>query len=283
MSDKEIRKEIITLFYDKLLDRKPDDAGMEFYVENDFFLETVYSSLKLSEEAEEKRAEKIRLEKEKAADIRLPITLAMFVKDNEDSIAMAIESAKPIVSEILIVDTGSTDKTPEICESLGARVYKIGFDGFDGFGNLRTVTMHLARQPFILMLDSDELILEEDYNLFLDLMDNPDVDAWGLPRKRWLDLEMTTQLEQDVYPDYQYRFIRNETHIYYERRVHEIIAGTDKTCEAPDGPHIHHFQDAFKSGNKLIERNNMYKELQEKDILEGVQHTEKAVQDLDKR
>lgn len=278
MSDKEIRKEIITLFYDKLLDRKPDDAGMEFYVENDFFLETVYTSLKLSEEAEEKRVEKIRFEKEKVADIRLPITLAIFVKNVEDSVAMAINSVKPIVKEIVVLDTGSTDNSVQICKDLGALVYKCGFTNF---GDIRTLTARLAREEWVLGLDADEIILEEDWPKFKALVEQKGVDIWGLPRKRWADLEMTQQLEKEVQPDWQYRFFRNIPEIHYTRRVHEIIQGSDRRAEAEGGPCIQHFQDSFKSGSRLKERNSLYRDLYNKDVLEGIEHKGKPVEDID--
>lgn len=274
------RKEIVSKLYRELLGREADAGGLETYAYSDISLEAVYMSLYTSEEAKNYRKELENRERQKQLSKVLPITLAMFVKDNEDSVAMAIKSVKPVVSEIVVVDTGSTDKTPEICKGLGARVYKIGFTDF---GSIRTITGHLARQPWILGLDSDEVILEDDYDLLRKVIEDEDVDAWGLPRKRWLDLEMTTQLEKEVYPDFQYRLFRNNVNIYYKRRVHEVIAGTTRTNEAKEGPHIHHFQDVFKRDEKLKERNIQYKTLQKMDIEEGIKHTEKAVQELDER
>ena len=210
----------------------------------------------------------------------------MFVKDVEDSIEMAINSVKSIVSEIVIVDTGSSDRTVQICKDLGARVYNIKFDGFNGFGDLRTVTSHLSSEKFVLGLDGDEKILEEDLHKFKSLiqrMEEGDIDIAGLSRKRWADLGMTEQLEVEVFPDWQFRFYKNKPEIYFTRRVHEIIKGSDKIIEVLDGPVIQHFQDSFKSGSKLIQRNKQYKGLYDTDIKEGVEHKEKAVEGLDER
>ena len=69
--------------------------------------------------------------------------------------------------------------------------------------------------------------------------------------------------------------------IVYKRRIHEIIEGSDRRMEAEDGPCIQHFQDSFKSGDRLKERNQQYKKLQKLDISEGIKHMEKAVQDID--
>ena len=270
----EQRKLILQLLYTEILGRDADEGGLETYGDPALTIEAVYAILHSSEEAKNYRAKK----EKKAGGIKCPLTLAMFVKDNEDSVEMAIRSALPIVREVVVVDTGSSDNTVEICKSLGARVYEVGFSDF---GNIRTITGHLACQPWVLGLDSDETILEEDYPLFKKLTSNKDIDIWGLPRKRWLDLEMTTQLEEDVYPDLQYRLFRNKPEIIYERRIHEIIAGSDKRMESYEGPHIHHFQDAFKTGGRLKIRNEQYKRFQKLDIEEGIEHKEKAVQDID--
>lgn len=272
------REKIIEYIYRDLLGRGLDDAGRGAYLRAVAPLDVVYSEVYSSEEALEYRD---KLEQERIAsevNPKLPITLAMFVKDAEASVEMAIKSVLPIVSEVVVTDTGSIDKTVEICKDLGARVYKVGFSDF---GSIRTVAGHLARQPWVLGLDSDETILQEDLSKFRSLIYNSSVDVWGLPRKRWLDLEMTQQVEGGVYPDLQFRLFRNKPEIYYTRRVHEKVVCGGVVEPALDGPCIQHFQDVFKSGEKLKTRNQMYIELYNKDIAGGVVHEGLAVQPLD--
>lgn len=272
------RELAIKSFYRTVLGREADEPGLRFYVGADSSLELVYMSLYTSDEAENYRAYRRAQRRAATADITLPITLAMFVKDAADSVSMAINSVKSIVREVVVVDTGSVDNTVSICESLGARVYKVGFSDF---GSIRTITGHLAREEWVLGLDADEVILEEDFAVLRELVLQEDIDVWGLPRKRWLDLEMTQQVEKDVYPDLQFRLFRNKPEIYYKRRIHEVVAGTDKIEESLKGPHIHHFQDVFKQGDKLKERNKQYKKLYDLDIFEGIEHKGKAVEDID--
>ncbi len=52
------------------------------------------------------------------------ISLCMIVKNEEDNIGRCLESIKSIVDEIIVVDTGSTDRTIEIALSMGAKVYE---------------------------------------------------------------------------------------------------------------------------------------------------------------
>lgn len=202
----------------------------------------------------------------------LPITLAIFAKNNEDSIGICIASVIDHVSEIIVVNTGSSDATVSIAQSFGARVYHVGFSDF---GAIRTLTAHLARQPWVLGLDTDEIICSEEIEGLRSLIETTSVDVWGLPRRRWTDINRKQQVETEAYPDWQYRLIRNlPDKIYYTDRIHErlVVSNELKVLEAPMGPHIEHFQDVFKNGQRLRERNILYRKLYEEDLRCGIIH-----------
>jgi len=90
------------------------------------------------------------------------ISLCMIVKNEEDIIASCLEHAKPYVTEIIVVDTGSTDNTRGICEQHGARV--ITHEWKDDFADARNVALSHATSEWILVLDADELISETDFS-----------------------------------------------------------------------------------------------------------------------
>jgi len=208
----------------------------------------------------------------------LPITLAIFAKNNEDSIHLPIQSVYNLVSEIILVDTGSTDNTIKIAEKLGAKVYKVGFSDF---GSIRTLTVHLSTQPWILGLDSDEILCPEEVDSLRSLVYDTKVDVWGLPRRRWADIDMKNQVEKEAYPDYQYRLIRNNKEYYYSNRVHERLVCKGACIKKSEYPHIEHFQDVFKFGDKLKARNNFYKSLYDLDIKDGFTHSIPPVSSVD--
>lgn len=273
------RKLAIEAFYRDLLGREMDSSGVEAYVEDRSLpIEVVYMLIYSSDEAVRRRKD-LQLQLKKL-DGTFPITLAMIAKDCEDSVVMAINSIKSIVREVVVLDTGSTDNTASICRGLGARVYRCQFSDF---GNIRTIAAHLARQEWVFMLDADETILQSELHLFGKIIDDKAVDIIGLPRKRWADLEMTEQVEDWAYPDWQYRLFRNKPEIFFKRRVHELIDGSKRRKECPDGvgPTIQHFQDVFKRGNKLIERNKMYRNLYNEDVAEGIRHEGSPVEQID--
>lgn len=105
------------------------------------------------------------------------ISLCMIVRDEEQSLARCLSSVEGIADEIIIVDTGSTDRTKEIAKSFGAKVYD--FKWVDDFAAARNYSFSKATKEFILWLDADDVIEEADREKFLLLkkMIPPHVDS----------------------------------------------------------------------------------------------------------
>lgn len=181
------------------------------------------------------------------------ISLCTFVKNEELCITHMLKSVSEFVEEIIIVDTGSFDNTLKICKDFPkTRVYEIGFTDF---GKIRTITAHLAKQPWILLLDADETLSNPEK--LIELASVEEVEAYALPRKRWLDLAMTQQTETEAYPDWQVRFYKNDPRYIWKRELHEYFDGGVVTHKE-DGPVINHFQDVFKDEIRKKEREMQY-------------------------
>jgi glycosyltransferase involved in cell wall biosynthesis len=185
----------------------------------------------------------------------MKISLCSFIKNEESCIEQMICSVKDYVDEIVIVDTGSEDSTLDICRKYGARIYEVGFTDF---GKIRTLTAHLAREPWILMLDSDETL--EYPHLLKYLATSGQSDAYSFPRKRWLDLEKTRQTEIEAFPDPQVRFYKNNPNYVWRRELHEYFDGAAVT-HIDHGPVINHFHDIFHTPEKLAVRKVLYERL----------------------
>jgi glycosyltransferase involved in cell wall biosynthesis/predicted negative regulator of RcsB-dependent stress response len=84
------------------------------------------------------------------------IALCMIVKDEEATIERCLQSVRGLVSEINIVDTGSSDDTVRIAQRLGARVQTIPWN--DDFSHARNISLDMARSEWILVLDADEVL-----------------------------------------------------------------------------------------------------------------------------
>jgi glycosyltransferase involved in cell wall biosynthesis len=91
----------------------------------------------------------------------------MIVKNEEAVIARCLSSAKDIADEIIIVDTGSIDDTKNIALKFTDNVYD--FEWIDDFSAARNYSFSKAAKDYILWLDADDVILEEDRVKFLNL------------------------------------------------------------------------------------------------------------------
>src|SRR3954451_13786724 len=88
----------------------------------------------------------------------LPISCYVRTLNEERTIGRCIEAAKLVASDIVIVDSGSTDRTVEVAESLGARVFRqawLGNGGEKRFGEEQ------CRFDWLLDLDADEVVSAE--------------------------------------------------------------------------------------------------------------------------
>ena len=107
----------------------------------------------------------------------ITISLCMIVKNEEDTLARCIRSVKDIADEIIIVDTGSTDKTRQIASGLTDHVYD--FEWIDDFSAARNFAYSKATKEYILILDADDVVLAEDRKKFKKLKKtlDPSVDV----------------------------------------------------------------------------------------------------------
>ena len=86
----------------------------------------------------------------------LAMSLCMIAKDEEDTIAKALETMKDIADEIIVVDTGSSDRTGEIAGDYGGKVIEAPWD--DDFSAVRNIALREARGDYVFVLDGDEFI-----------------------------------------------------------------------------------------------------------------------------
>jgi glycosyltransferase involved in cell wall biosynthesis len=90
----------------------------------------------------------------------LTLSLCMIVRDEEEMLPQCLEAVAPVVDEIVIVDTGSKDRTIEIARSFGARVIEREWTG--SFADARNASFDAATGDWLLYLDADEVLVSED-------------------------------------------------------------------------------------------------------------------------
>lgn len=142
------------------------------------------------------------------------ISLCMIAKNEEKHIARCIESAKPFVDQIVVVDTGSTDFTVEIAEGLGAEVYHHIWQ--DDFALARNQSLEYATGDWILFLDCDEALQPETAPMLREAAQN---DAY---QGYWVNITNMFN-EQPSTTFTGFRLFRNNPLHRFEVPIHEQI------------------------------------------------------------
>ena len=112
--------------------------------------------------------ERVRKIKKTVSSKKPGVSLCMIVKDEEANLPRCLASVKPIVDEIIVIDTGSTDRTMDIAEFFGAKVYEFEWNG--NFAEARNFSLSKAKGNWILIMDADEKISPQDYKRFRKLV-----------------------------------------------------------------------------------------------------------------
>src|SRR5919199_6137275 len=89
----------------------------------------------------------------------MELSLCMIVKNEEASLPQCLRSVKDAVDEMVIVDTGSCDRTVELAQEFGARVYH--FEWCNDFSAARNEALKYMQGKWVLVLDADEVLTPE--------------------------------------------------------------------------------------------------------------------------
>src|SRR5262245_26667700 len=107
------------------------------------------------------------------------VSLCMIVRDEEEVLGRCLASVADVVDEIIIVDTGSRDRTPAIARTFGARVEP--FRWRDDFAAASNQSFSLATSDWILWLDADDVLLPEARDGLAALKARLERDVYYLP------------------------------------------------------------------------------------------------------
>ncbi len=180
----------------------------------------------------------------------------MIVKNEEKHLARCLASVKPMVDEIVIVDTGSSDRTKDIAAVFGATVFTL--DWRDDYGQARNYALSKANGEWILILDADEVIAASDHEIILNCTNqmhgencaysfitrnythDVGVEGWHANDGEYLQ----ETAGSGWYPSEKVRLFPNDDRFRFENAVHELVepslrrAGvTIKKCPVP----VHHY------------------------------------------
>ncbi|MCW2977723.1 MAG: glycosyltransferase [Actinomycetia bacterium] len=145
----------------------------------------------------------------------LTLSLVMIVKDEEEMLPGCLAAVRDAVDEMIVVDTGSTDRTVEIAESFGATVVDFPWNG--SFADARNVSLERATSDWVLYLDADEHMIPEDAAQLRTLLGRTWREAFYLVETNYTGGEDSGSSVAHL----ALRLFRNRPEYRFEGRVHE--------------------------------------------------------------
>ncbi len=183
----------------------------------------------------------------------MKISAVINTYNEESNLPRCLNAVLGVVSEIVIVDMGSTDQTLKIAKQFGARIYKHPYVGY--VEPARNLGLEKAKGDWILLLDADELISDFLLQKLIGLAQNGAYQFVRIPRKniifdKWIG-------HTGWWPDYQIRFFKKNA-VSWGEEIHSIPltqgSGFDLSIEEKNALTHYHYQTI----SQFIERMNRY-------------------------
>jgi tetratricopeptide (TPR) repeat protein len=156
----------------------------------------------------------------------MKLSLCMIVKDEEKLLSHCLQSVQGLVDQIVVVDTGSCDRTLPIAQSHGAEVYT--FAWCDDFAAARNASLQYVTGDWVLVLDADETLVPEMIPQLKQAIRQPDLLVVTLLRRE-------IGAKQSPYTRMS-RLFRNHPQIQFHRPYHELIDDSVVALQAQE-PH----------------------------------------------
>lgn len=149
----------------------------------------------------------------------MKLSACLIVKDEEATLARCLNCIKHIADEIVVVDTGSTDKTVKIARRFTQKVYF--FEWIDDFSAARNYSLKMASGDYLLWLDADDVITKSNAKKIRKLVDEGGFDMAFLKYACAFEGGKPTFL-------YMRERIIKRGKFQFEGEVHEAIAPSGK-------------------------------------------------------
>ena len=146
------------------------------------------------------------------------LSLCMIVKNEDDVLGRCLKSVEGIFDEIIIVDTGSTDRTKEIALQFTTHVYD--FKWCDYFSAARNFSFSKATMEYTMWLDADDVVCEWNRDMLYKLKNTltPEIDIVMMK----YDVAFDSQ-GNPTYSYYRERIFKTAKNYRWKGEVHEVI------------------------------------------------------------
>lgn len=199
----------------------------------------------------------------------MKLSACVIIRNEEKNIATWLGSMKKLADEMIVVDTGSTDRSVEIAEQAGARIFYHAWQ--NDFAAAKNYALDQARGDWILFLDADEYFSPQTIDkvrpLLKEIEKSPKPIVGVICRLINIDKDQNNRFTGAIF---QLRILKNNANLRYEGNIHErIICRQKSPHEMFVSSEIVIFHTGYSSSivQKKLERNLNF--LREKEALEG--------------
>ncbi|MCP4414036.1 MAG: glycosyltransferase family 2 protein, partial [Gammaproteobacteria bacterium] len=200
------------------------------------------------------------------SDSNPTISLCMIVKNEEELLPTCLESIRNYVDEIIIVDTGSIDRTVEVATKYNTKIFHHPWE--NSFSKARNYSLKHATCDWILILDADEEIDENDATRLKPLLRETDANLI------YLQVLDKTAEDKIVSVSNSERLFRNHLGIQYEGIVHNSLKYNCSTEIANDIKIFHYGYnlDEERMERKFVRTSTLLREQIKNDPLNPMPH-----------
>ena len=192
----------------------------------------------------------------------MTLSICMIVRDEEATLARCLDCVKNLADEIIVVDTGSVDKSVEIARRYTDNVHF--FEWCDDFSAARNFSFSKATGDLLMWLDADDVITADNVNKLAELKTRDDFDVAFVKYAAAFDGDVPTM------EYYRERVVRRSLNLRWQGEVHEAIAPVGRLIYSdaridhrkvkanPPMRNLLIFQKLISSGKALDERQKFY-------------------------
>ena len=191
----------------------------------------------------------------KPAQALVRLSQVMIVKNEEKNIEKALSWGKGVVCEQIVVDTGSTDRTVEIAEEMGAKVFH--FEWIDDFSAAKNYAIEQASGNWIAFLDADEFFSQEDAKKLVTILKKIHAEPELLVKCLAINCPLVNVNDDGkVFSVYnQERVFRNLHKVRYIGKIHERVGIPAENIFSTDDVtviHTGYSESAFEDTQKSV-------------------------------
>lgn len=193
---------------------------------------------------------------------RIPLSVFIITKNEEDRLSKAISSVKGWVHEIIVVDSGSTDKTVKIAKDRGAKTFH---NDWNGYGAQKIFGEKKCSQKWILNIDADEAVTVDLRDEIINLFNQNKIDDYS----GYLIKIAMTKISTDITPFFgpYHTFIRlyNKNNAgFSDSSVHDSVIVREGKIGRCKGIMTHK---SFRSYTHALQKVDSYSTAQAQDML----------------